>query len=263
MTLNDCMKREAAKLRLITFTNDCNTVVVHHVNAWPVEGNVYIMAEESGCDWYRANMIVNFPDCGYAIDARRTDLLGVDDSIEVLRGHVIYTGETAQYFDIMKQKMEYTGYIFNTEMLLAEKLVESGKAGGFEDMPEKMQAWKIEYLRKREEEDSARREAEEAARREEERREAEARERKIDALETALKAGGERIKADYTLLPELAKRHNVNIPIKVQGWIKAKLRTVTIKDGTMTGYSWERTGKRDNGSESVFKYVDMLLAALA
>ena len=72
------------------------------------------------------------------------------------------------------------------------------------------------------------------------------------------------IAVDGELLAELMETCGVSVPGRVKGWIRQKLRSVTIStEGHMCAYRFAHARKGERGSDAVYTYVDMLLGKLA
>lgn len=72
------------------------------------------------------------------------------------------------------------------------------------------------------------------------------------------------IAVDGEVLAELMETCGVSVPGRVKGWIRQKLRSVTISDeGHMCAYRFARARKGERGSDAVYTYVDRLLDNLA
>lgn len=72
------------------------------------------------------------------------------------------------------------------------------------------------------------------------------------------------IAVDGELLAELMETCGVSVPGRVKGWIRQKLRSVTISaEGHMCAYRFARARKGERGSDAVYTYVDRLLGKLA
>lgn len=72
------------------------------------------------------------------------------------------------------------------------------------------------------------------------------------------------IAVDGELLAELMETCGISVPGRVKGWIRQKLRSVTIStEGHMCAYRFAHARKGERGSDAVYTYVDMLLGKLA
>jgi hypothetical protein len=64
--------------------------------------------------------------------------------------------------------------------------------------------------------------------------------------------------SSYSVINHIARMYNVNIPLKVQGWINEHLVAIRIKDGEINGYTHHKGHK----STTIFKYMEQLIKAI-
>ena len=64
--------------------------------------------------------------------------------------------------------------------------------------------------------------------------------------------------SSYSVINHIARMYNVNIPLKVQGWINEHLVAIYIKDGEINGYTHHKGHK----STTIFKYINQLIEAI-
>lgn len=274
--LKEYLSGEVTKLRVIDYAKDGNTVVVHHVKAYHLIGNYYVYTtkpDEYGDFAYV--FVVNYPACNYAMNCRcmansysgdkeGTTLVHSDEIIpweQVIPKASFYPAGEESFILWMDSRVTNKAFMGLAEIRMAEEILKVMKIAGHADAKSyhKYKAWlKQEQERKSRErweaQEAHERELEEAARKEHE--------EALEALREALRKDGERIRADFTLLPEVAAGLGINIPIRTQGWIKKKLKAVTIQDGKMMTYYISKFNKRENGSQSFWAYMEQVLDAL-
>lgn len=283
MKLNDYMKQESKKLRLIGYAKDGDTVVVHRVDGYNVCGNFYVYTTKPN-DYgeYSYKFAVNYPTCNYALDAYITHSMYAGDEIGITRcikpaneitaadfipwkecipAKSYYPAGEENFFKWMDCVVENHGYMRNTEIRLATEILKVMRVEGHDSVEPYVQ-YKRVITEERERKDQERKER--AARIEAE-REAEAkaqREAKISEVCDALRKDGDCIRMDFSYVPDVAERYGVKIPLRVKGWIMNKLSAIKIQDGKMAGYSYHKTSKRDKGSDTVWGYMDALIQAV-
>lgn len=117
--------------------------------------------------------------------------------------------------------------------------------------------YRLAYLKKQDEK-HAEQEAQRNAKREA--KEAEARQKKQDTINNFIamvKNGGKVVKANYILV-DVCEQFNVEIPIKLKGWIYKSLADITFANGRAIGYS-SYGGK----STTISGYLNMLVNAIS
>jgi N12 class adenine-specific DNA methylase len=66
----------------------------------------------------------------------------------------------------------------------------------------------------------------------------------------------------YEVLAESFKRNEIDVPLRVKGWLNQKLISINVADGRFTAYSWNRTSKRAQPSEGAVAVLNTLSDAL-
>lgn len=82
-----------------------------------------------------------------------------------------------------------------------------------------------------------------------------------DCIRMNLRLNNDLLDNGKHLILHLMKKHNINVPLKTQGWINNKLVSVTFAKDGMIHVQFYR-GKGCKCSESVYKYLGLLKAAV-
>ena len=143
-----------------------------------------------------------------------------------------------------------------------------------EAFADELAAYRLEYKAKRAERDAARRK--ELQKQEDERRaqqNAEA-ERQIREAERILREGGTLTNSvvtfwqdvsgcrQYAMVNYLMRKHGVGVPLRTQGWIARSMTDCTIKNGRCVSCFFRARNKSRRGSQAIFQYMNVLIAAV-
>lgn len=87
-------------------------------------------------------------------------------------------------------------------------------------------------------------------------------EQDLHDLKVSIMCDGERVPVDGRLLCELGESVDVSACIKLKGWIMRKLANVTIENGRLTQYQYNRYKQTETGSKAFWDWMNQLLDAL-
>lgn len=256
-------------IKVIGYKKDGNTVVVHRVKGHKITGNVYAYATKPDkYGIFHWNIAAVLP-CGYGQDvctlqdntnyADRPDATGNNPIIygkytveELANGASAHLRDDNAFRACVDKQIAEGGHIRLADIRLLEEM------GGNAERIEKAMQCRADRQRMREEREKQHRDELE----ENNRREQEQHEQALHDLKASITRDGERVPVDGRLLCELGDSVGVSACIKLKGWIMRKLANVTIENGHMVTYQYNRYKKTETGSKAFWDWMNRLLDAL-
>lgn len=262
MTLNQWLEQVDTpweKHEVVQYASDGNTVV--HKNAFirKVIDNLYLGKPSNEGSWdVRAKAYIYYPDIDIALQESGLSYSNpMDMLISIYRNMGIET--TEKLIQKMDELAAENWHIKDSWIAIASR-VSPGKVPAYRKSKENYRARKEEERKKRDEE-WAKKEAEEFKQKQEESN------AMIQEAVNIFKNGGVLHNDEitiwqdvydgksYALVNHLARLYDVKIPLRTQGWIANSLKTITVKDGKMTGGTF--CGKTQ--SKVVWTYINQLI----
>lgn len=269
-------------VNVIGYKSDGNTVCIHRVKAHHVADNVYVYATKANeygrFFWHFVSLFA----CGYAL---KLDTLqdsehakerpdsnynrvtfhyckdfaddGTDCSLlDYVRMHNAPFADDAAFLALVNAEMASGRHV---SMAFVRMLAEMGNQA-------ELIARVMDYRQQREHARQQAQEAREQARLEQEKQEEQQRQqehaRALAGCRATLLSEGDRMPVDGALLCELAASLGVSVSLKLKGWVMNKLATVTIEDGRMVMYQYNRQKKTEKGSTAFWPFMHAVLEAL-
>lgn len=269
-------------VKVIGYKSDGNTVCIHRVQAHHVVDNVYVYATKPNRYGYFVWHFVSLFACGYAL---KLDTLqdsehakerpdsnynrvtfhycasfaddGADYTlVDYVRMHNACFADDAAFLALIEKEMSAGRHV---SMAFVRLLAEMGNQA-------ELIARVMDYRQQREHARQQAQEAREQARIEQERQEEQQRQQEhaqaLADCRATLLSEGERMPVDGDILCELAASLGVPVSLKLKGWIVHKLATVTIEDGRMVMYQYNRQKKTEKGSTAFWPFMHKLMEVL-
>ena len=257
------LKTPFCRRKIITYASDHTTAVVKNRELQQIDG--YLYKDKNIMDSYgqvTCRLYIYYPEAEIGIDAgsiNHPDDRTVENVMPLIPSAFLESPQAAiADLDYAAANNEW---ITNTQVELARRIA-----------PEKVDIYieaqqrHREALDKKREEKQRKRAMEEAAFCKEKSEEAQ---NQIDKAIEIIRSGGV-LDADYisiyhsrynchsyNIINHLARMYDVEIPLKVQGWINSKLLQVTISDGRAA--SLRHIGR---GSQTFWGYMEQLIEAV-
>lgn len=264
-----CETVPETSIRVIGYKKDGNTVVVHRVKGHKIAGNVYAYAtrpDKYGIFYW--NIAAVLP-CGYGQDvftlqdnthyADRADATGNNPIIygkytveEFAYGASTHLRDDNAFRSCVDKQIADGGYIRVADIRLLEEM------GGNAERIEKAMQCRADRKRMQEERKKQHNDELQENRRREQERHGQA----LNDLKVSIMRDGERVPVDGRLLCELGDSVGVSACIKLKGWIMRKLANVTIENGRMVQYQYNRYKQTETGSKAFWDWMNRLLDAL-
>lgn len=269
-------------VKVIGYKSDGNTVCIHRVQAHHVADNVYVYATKANEYGRFMWQFVSLFACGYAL---KLDALqdsehakarpdsnynrvtfhycasfaddGADYTlVDFVRMHNACFADDAAFLALIEKEMAAGRHV---SMAFVRLLAEMG---GNADLIARV----MDYRQQREHARQQAQEAREQARLEQEQQEEQQRQQEhaqaLADCRATLLSEGERMPVDGALLCELAASLGVPVSLKLKGWIMNKLATLSIEDGRMIMYQYNRQNKTERGSTAFWPFMHAVLEAL-
>lgn len=256
-------------IRIIGYKKDGNTVVVHRVKGHKITGNLYAYAtkpDKYGIFYWDIAAVL---PCGYGQDvfmlqdntnyADRPDATGNNPMIygkytveEFANGASAHLRDDTAFRACVDKQIADGSYIRLADIRLLEEM------GGNAERIEKAMQCRADRERMQEEREKQHNDKLE----ENKRREQEQHEQDLHDLKASIMRDGECVPVDGRLLCELGDSVGVSACIKLKGWIMRKLATVTIENGRMVTYQYNRYKQTETGSKAFWDWMNRLLDAL-
>lgn len=252
------------KKRIITYASDGIKAIYHNKDIQLIAGNVYKDKEEAD-QWgqIHCNLYCYFDNIKIGIDIGGMTCLNSREPEEMKEAAIRNCLDTTDNFIAMlDDNVINCRHIGNAQIELA-KYIKPERVAAYEQARLDYRAMKD----RQEEERWAKREAEDKAYCEQKNSEAEQTVNDtIQSIITGGKIGNIKItiyknrynSTTYSVFNYLAYQNNIEIPIKVRGWINNKLVNITIADGKMTSYQYQGA-KGTHGSNTVWNYIQKVL----
>lgn len=246
------------KQRTICYKKDGNSITYHNKNMRLVEGCVYCSEPVAESRWNSYCMLyVRYPEQKVAMEIGTVnDNYSIEEAINTVKRNGMETQNA--FINFIKRKIDAQDHI---QLLWIEYLKYISPAL-IDDCWESRRACMIKREQARQER-NAKREAEDKAFLEERKAEAE---KLIAAAYKTICSGGTLENCDvtfyqsryksstYKIVNYLFRKHDINCPIKTQGWINDKLINVGItSEGAVNVRFWK--SKNGRCSEKVFDYL--------
>lgn len=269
-------------VKVIGYKSDGNTVCIHRVQAHHVTDNVYVYATKVNEYGRFMWQFVSLFACGYALklDAlqdsehakERPDANynrvnfhycasfaddGIDCTlVDYVRMHNVCFADDAAFLALIEKEMDAGRHV---SMAFVRLLAEMGNQA-------ELIARVMDYRQQRERARQQAQEAREQARIEQEKQEEQQRQQEhaqaLADCRATLLSEGDRMPVDGALLCELAASLGVPVSLKLKGWIMNKLSAVSIENGHMVMYSYQRCKKTEKGSTAFWPFMHAVLEAL-
>lgn len=269
-------------VKVIGYKSDGNTVCVHRVQVHHVADNVYVYATKTNEYGRFMWQFVSVFACGYALkldalqdsehakerpDSNYNRVMfhycanfaddGADYTlVDYVRMHNACFADDASFLALIEKEMAAGRHV---SMAFVRMLAEMG---GNADLIARV----MDYRQQRERALQKAQEEREKERLEQEKREEQQRQQQhaqaLADCRAVLLSDGERMPVDGAVLCELAASVGVPASLKLKGWIMHKLATVTIEDGRMVMYQYNRQKKTEKGSAAFWTFMHKLLEAL-
>lgn len=241
------------------YKRDGNTVTAHRWKVFHLSGNLYL--QETQADQYGqryTHIVLFFTDVKIGLDigmlsAWQLDQYSVEDVVNRIGFSDIDT-----FSAMISAQMEHGGYIKNSYMAFVSQYDVT--------LARKMEAYKAEWLERREKQQEAER-AERERKEEQERKEQEkALSAAIEQAEKKILSGGRIENTEINgkcLFLHLFDKHGVNVAIRSRGWIIDKLKAVIKSADGSTQVSFKPTRKGEKISNgfcnAFYELCDILL----
>ena len=269
-------------VKVIGYKSDGNTVCIHRVKAHHVADNVYVYKtkpnEYGRFMWHFVSLFA----CGYAL---KLDTLqdsehakeqpdsnynrvtfhycasfaddGADYTlVDYVRMHNACFADDAAFLALIEKEMAAGRHV---SMAFVRLLAEMGNQT-------ELVARVMNYRQQREHARQQAQEAREQARLEQEKQEEQQRQQEhaqaLADCRATLLSEGDRMPVDGALLCELAAYLGVPVSLKLKGWIMNKLSAVSIENGHMVMYTYQRCKKTEKGSTAFWPFMHAVLEAL-
>lgn len=258
-------KLNAVKILCIGFSKDGNSVVRRRRDLYPMEvitgdgalKGFYV--EAINLNYFTDYMVWN--DCGGIIAVKYLTFeeeCEISEVIETMHRNMGFKG-TEGYKNLLSQKETTGEYINLAEISALEQLGESELAIHYSRYRENLLILQAQKKREREKQ----RELEQQKAEEERQKAFDARIAEAeDCIRNNKLLKNDSLDNEKHLVLYLMKKHNINVPLKTQGWINNKLASVTFAPDGVINIQYYSRGKGCKCSESVYKYLDLLKAAV-
>lgn len=259
-------------VKVIAYKRDGNTVCIHRAKAHHVVDNIYVYASTPDKYGYFTWHFVSLFACGYALE-----LSCVPDNTRYKDEPTAPCNETSfrgrPFVDFLRALnvsfVNDTAFIEDIEASMrAEAHVKLSYVRMLAEMGDQAEliARVMEYRQQRERARQQAQEAREQVRIEQEKQEEQQRQQEhaqaLADCRAALLSDGECKPVNGAILCELAASLGISVSLKLKGWIMNKLATVTIENGRMVMYQYNRQKKYEKGSNAFWPFMQELLDAL-
>ena len=241
------------------YKRDGNTVTAHRWKVFHMSGNLYL--QETQADQYGqryTHVVLFFHDVKIGLDIGMLSAWQLDQySVEDVASKIGFS-DIDTFSAMISAQMEHNGYIKNSYIAFVSQYDVT--------LARKMEAYKAEWLERREKQQEAER-AERERKEEQERKEQEkALSAAIEQAEKKILAGGRIENTEINgkcLFLHLFDRHGVNVAIRSRGWIIDKLKAVIKSADGSTQVSFKPTRKGEKISNgfcnAFYELCDILL----
>lgn len=267
--IRDAMQNTSeTPIRVIGYKADGNTVCIHRVKAHHVIDNIFVHASKPDRYGHFAWRFVALFDCGFALDV---DCL--PEYIENVDKEGSNHMQTAFHGKLFADVVRAIGSVYKDDAAFAQCVQASvncghhvklswvrmlEEMGGHDDLISRV----MECRKAREEQREQEQRNQEAEKQAAEEQRAQTHAIELEACRQSILKDGERISVDGRLLCELGDSVGVSACIKLKGWIMRKLANVTIENGRMVQYQYNRYKQTETGSKAFWDWMNRLLDAL-
>lgn len=267
--IRDAMQNTSeTPIKVIGYKADGNTVCIHRVKAHHVIDNIFVHASKPDRYGRFAWRFVALFDCGFALDV---DCLPeyIENVDKEGSNHMQTTFHGKPFADVVCA----IGSVYKDDVAFAQCVqasVNNGhhvklswvrmleEMGGYDDLIGRV----MECRKAREEQREQEKRNQEAEKQAAEEQRAQAHAIELEECRQSILKDGERISVDGRLLCELAAAAGIATCIKLKGWIMRKLANVTIENGKMVQYQYNRYKQTETGSKAFWDWMNRLLDAL-
>ena len=263
MKLSECAA-PFERLPVHTYKKDGNTPIIKHLDLQQLEGTLYrgrAPAPEYGRSY--CPICLFFTDIGYGIQIGTVS----DDYTleEVKQSYPNIAGSIAEFITEIERRAADQLFIREIEIALINQI-----------WPEREPFYRAcrQAYKERQDARRAQEKAAKAARDAKEKAELDAEtERKLTEAKRIIRDGGKLENETISfyvnhyrsegrsIVLHLMRMYDINVPLKVQGWINNKLANVSISDSGCAGYQYMRNG-RAKGSQAFYGYMAALIDAI-
>lgn len=257
------------KIRVLGYAKNGNDLVMHRIMAHHIAGNAYLFTATDRYNQTFGNICAMLP-CGYAVEVQTGITQPIMDAEAVWCGKGIqkpvvdaclyicrhYADESA-ILSHLDSLVETGAFPRSLDMRVASDCLPAGDARLL-----RYQQHRANMLAERE---AQRLERERLDREEEEKRTEEAEKRRAserEALCKKLMAAEGDISIDPVTLLDLSDLLGIPCPLRLRGWILHRLVSIVFSQGSLAGYRYRKTTKKQNGSASFYPYISSVLNAL-
>ncbi|MDD4509358.1 MAG: hypothetical protein PHY23_00335 [Oscillospiraceae bacterium] len=262
MKLNE-LQSVPFRAKIITYASDYNTAVEKRKDLQQISG--YLYKDKNLTDNYGqvyCRLYIFYKDLGIGMDIggiNRPNDYTTEEALAYVRG--VGTQKPEDFIEYLDGVVAAGDRITNAEIALARYIAPEKAEQYAEARQKRIDADNARYALRR-----AKREAEEAAYCEKSNAETQ---QKIDTAIHTIRTGGilqndyisfyrSRYNCrSYCMVNYLARQYDVEIPLKVQGWINQKLIEVKIADGKVTECRHQR-----GRSNTFWNYMNKLIAVV-
>lgn len=266
MTFEDIMT-PYEKRTMLLYGADGSKIVRHHVMVRHISGNLYMggIEKRETCSYSSCDLYIYFSE--YDIGLRFGTIPSDEETARAEREANCFGAASPEAFlSYLDKCVECAKYI-PTNMIALAEYIRPDKTSRYRES----NTWILklrEEKRRAERDEQERRDAAYVAG-----RNAEA-EAKVAAAVEILRNGGTlqndevqfyRSRYDssvYCMVNHLMRKFGVHIPLRTQGWINAKLKSVVIRDHRCTTV-WYMGTRKSKASETFSAYMDLLLKMVA
>ncbi len=256
--LNTPVERHA----ILHYGADGNKVVRHYYDMRPIGGTLYRgEVRDGGGNWGGNGYFI------YAVFSGVKYGLRIDSI-------TVFPSDNDKRFDTDNSNNWYRGVYASKESYLdyLDKRADAGEVMRMVEIEfvrqfdaprsERYAECRTAALAKREAKAKEARERAEAEKAEADRKREEEYNAMLSSAVSAICSGGTVVNTENAIL-ELFRRYGINIPLRTQGWVKAKLHSFTVHpDGTFSHLSYRPAKKGEKPSQVVFDYLEKLIAAV-
>lgn len=259
---------ESKRIRTIGYKQDGNTPCKHFYTAFPLDAvmkderysGLYIAliekAYQDGGNDYNGGYYGIFDDLGGNIFRKFTYITGyypIEGIAERIDPLLIYKGKDG-YLNYLSMLSAKGWFVKNPDLMILDMW-------GMTELAEKYRVQKAAIIAKRQQEEQERRKAYIEKCEAEKKAKAEEKAKQLKETEDAIRAREEKVYNTDGVILDLMRKHDIDVPLRTQGWILDCLYSVNFADGNGMNYSYYRKGKA-RGSQSFFKYMWKLVNAI-
>ena len=254
------------KRLMLCYAPDGNRIVRRRIIVRNVTGNLYMgeVEKRETCSYSSCDLYIYFQEYGIGF---RYGTMPADESVSLdeKQGLLAETATPAAFLSFLDRCVEDAKYI-RTDMIALAEYIQPDKAASYRES----NAWILKLRdgrRRAEQEERQRREAEFVAKANAESHE------KIHSAIGILRNGGSLKNdfirfyrsrydySDYCVVNHLMRKYGIEVPLRTQGWINAKLKSVVIRNHRCTNVQYIGA-RKSTGAETVFRWMNSLVKAV-